>query len=91
MASIELSFTHPQTSYSRTFTVPNAHLVRLVAALRTHYIAKLGTSVSGWTNEQLLEQYTADLMAGMKALVLNVERAAATKTAEDAVTEITAT
>lgn len=91
MASIEFKFTHPQASYSRKFNIPNEHLIRLVDALRTHYIVKLGTSASDWSNEQLLEQYTADMMSGIKELVRGVERSAAMATAEDTVSEIEAT
>lgn len=84
MATINFTFTHPQASYTRTFTVPDAHLVRLVMAHKRKFGADL-------TNAQVLERLTDNIVAKMKQDTLDIERDAARIAAASAIGEIDAT
>ena len=85
MATVTISFTHPQASYSRTFTVPDAHLARFVQALKSDY------APDDLTNAEALERYTSGMVRGMKDLTRRVETQDAEQTARLGVSEITAT
>lgn len=84
MASIDFTFTHPQASYTRTFTIPDAHLVRMIVAYRT----KFGTPL---TNAQVLERLTNNIVEKMREDTLTVERDEASIAAASAISPISAT
>ena len=71
MATIDFSFTHPAASFSKTYTIPDGHLVRLIAAYRLRFGAET-------SNADVLARLTDMLMSEMKEATLSAERNAAT-------------
>lgn len=77
MATITFSFTHPAGDFARTYTIPDAHLGRLVAVYKAEYervrIA-FGSTPVPLTNAQVLDKLTQETIADWKARVLRQER-----------------
>jgi hypothetical protein len=91
MATLTISFVHPQDSFSREFTLPDAHMARMVQAFKARYEHEArGTPQVPFTNQQVLQKLTAEIVQSLRSAVLDLERKAAAETAVATVGEIVA-
>ena len=91
MATIKLDFTHPQLgTLTRTKTLADADLVRLLTMARTKY--RKNTDPAGQlTNAVAYDRLFDAMWGGWRTQTLDFEKETAAKTAMDAVTPIDGT
>lgn len=82
MATISMTFTHPAFSRTVEQTMPDAHMVRLAAAVRA------ALEMPDATNTEMVDAIFWDFTQRLKALVLKQEQDAAAKAAKDGITTI---
>lgn len=78
---------------TRTFTVPDAHIVRALAALKWNYgqVSDGAGGMRDMTNAEALDRFADGCRQGLVDIVRRFERDAATTTAVGGVADITAT
>ena len=98
MASIQITFTHPQASYSRTFDVADADLVRMVQAAKEFFYRPrqagpggFGGDPSPLTNQQALERLTQAFWGEMRRMTKDHELRQALIAAEATIQPIEST
>lgn len=87
MATITITFDHPQAQLSRTLTLPDAHLVRLVEACKVAYSGD-GPPL---TNAQALNRLCTSLWEQMRQITKETEKKVAIESAVSGVGSIDAT
>jgi hypothetical protein len=91
MATIKLDFTHPQLgTLTRTKTLADADLVRLMTMARTKY-RRQGDPAGPLTNAVAYDRLFEAMWGGWRNMTLDFEKEAAAKTATDAITPIEGT
>lgn len=98
MATIQVAFTHPSQSYSRTFNVADADLVRMVTAAREQFYRRpyptqngLAGDQSPPTGQQALERLTLAFFKQLVQMTKDHEAKLAVAAAEASVSPITET
>jgi hypothetical protein len=80
MATIEITFTHPQASYSKTFNVADADLVRVVQAAKDIFYRPRNDTRNGpvgdaspLTNQQALERVALSFWGDLRRITKDYE------------------